>query len=110
MSKSEVRSRACVRRRWRGIVLFLSLVLAVSGCATFDPLEDTRIEADVKAQLVAEKGANLTQIGVLSSNAAVYLSGSVESADQKARAETLAKGVKGVRRLVNTLDIRPAGK
>jgi osmotically-inducible protein OsmY len=88
----------------------MSLVLAVGGCATIDPLEDTRIEAEVKAQLVAEKGANLTRIGVLSSNATVYLSGTVESVDQKTQAEALAKGVRGVRRVVNTLDVRPASR
>lgn len=90
------------------LVLFVTLVLVAGGCATVDPLEDTRIEAEVKAQLVAEKDANLTRIGVLSRNATVYLSGTVGTTDQKARAETLARGVRGVRRVVDTLDVRSA--
>jgi hyperosmotically inducible periplasmic protein len=88
--------------------LLLGLMLVLAGCATLDPLEDTRIEAEVKARLVDEKDANLTRIGVLSSNGTVYLSGTVESGEARANAETLAKGVSGVTRVVNTLDVRPA--
>jgi hyperosmotically inducible protein len=86
----------------------VGLTLLVMGCATLDPLEDTRIEAEVKARLVDEKGANLTRVGVLSSNGTVYLSGTVESGEARASAETLAHGVAGVARVVNTLDVRPA--
>lgn len=97
-------------RPWRphGALLIVSLLLTVGGCATIDPLEDTRIEAEVKARLVAERDANLTRLGVVSSGGTVYLTGTVESADQKARAQTLASGVRGVRRVVNTLDVRSA--
>jgi osmotically-inducible protein OsmY len=83
------------------------LLLIASACATVDPREDTRIEAEVKARLVAEKNANLTRLGVVSTNAVVYLSGTVESEDHKAQAETLAMGVNGVKRVVNTLEVRP---
>jgi hyperosmotically inducible periplasmic protein len=86
----------------------LGVVLLVTGCATLDPLEDTRIEAEVKARLVDEKAANLTRVGVLSSNGTVYLSGTVESGEARASAETLAQGVPGVTRVVNSLDVRPA--
>jgi osmotically-inducible protein OsmY len=78
----------------------------LAGCATLDPLEDTRIEAEVKARLVDEKDANLTRVGVLSSNGTVYLSGTVESGEARASAETLAKDVAGVTRLVS--DFREA--
>jgi hyperosmotically inducible periplasmic protein len=89
------------------VLASMGLVLVVSGCATLDPLEDTRIESEVKAKLVAEKAANLTRIGVLSSNGNVYLTGTVVSADQKARAEAVTKGVNGVRRVVNSLEVAP---
>ena len=92
------------------VVLLLVSLVAVGGCATVDPWEDTRIEAEVKARLVADKDANLTRLGVVSSNAAVYLSGTVESPDQRARAEALAAGVRGVKRVVNTLEVRPRPK
>jgi osmotically-inducible protein OsmY len=81
-------------------------LLAFSGCATaIDLRADARIEAEVKARLVAVKNANLTQLGVTSKQATVYLSGSVESSDQKALAEDLAKGVAGVKRVVNRLAV-----
>jgi len=93
-------------QRWRLIVAFLGLVIIVSGCATVDPWQDTRIESEIKARLVAEHDANLTRLGVVSKQATVYLSGTVESADQKTLAETVAKGVSGVKRLVSTLEVR----
>ena len=95
-----------MRRVW--VPLLLVFALGVGGCATMDPQQDVRIEAEVKARLVGEKTANLTRVGVLSTNGAVYLSGAVESAEARARAATLARGVPGVARVVNTLDVRPA--
>jgi osmotically-inducible protein OsmY len=86
----------------------LALVALVGGCASVDLREDTRIEAEVKARLVAEKHANLTRLGVVSSNGTVYLTGAVESAEQRGRAEALASDVRGVKRVVNTLDVKPA--
>lgn len=84
----------------------LALALAAGACGPVDRTEDTRIEAEIKARLVAEKNANLTRLGVLSSNGVVYLSGNVTSADEKARAEALSRGVPGVGRVVNSLQIR----
>ena len=88
------------------VLLLAAALLGVGGCATIDPLEDTRIEAEVKARLVAEKDANLTRLGVVSSGGTVYLSGTVESPDQKILAADLAKGVRGVQKVVNTLQVR----
>ena len=87
--------------------LFLvGLVVAVGACATIDPWQDTRIESEVKARLVAEKDANLTRLGVVSQQAVVYLTGDVASPEQKARAESVARTVGGVRRVVNALEVR----
>ena len=90
-------------------LLCVTVLLAVSACATVGPpQDDLRIEAEVKARLVAQKDANLTRLGVVSSRATVYLTGTVESADQRTQAEALARSVPGVNRVVNSLDIRPA--
>jgi osmotically-inducible protein OsmY len=97
-------------RCWRHAIFLATFVVAVIGCARFDPLEDTRIEAEVKARLVAEKEANLTRLGVHSSQGAVYLSGRVASDEQKAQAAAIARGVRGVTRVVNTLEVRPETK
>jgi osmotically-inducible protein OsmY len=95
-----------VRRGRPCIVAVLGFLVVISGCATLDPWEDPRIESEVKARLVAEHDANLTRLGVVSRQATVYLSGTVESADQKALAEAVAKGVRGVKRVVSTLEVR----
>jgi osmotically-inducible protein OsmY len=90
----------------RRALLLLGFVMALGGCATFDPLEDTRIEQEVKARLVAEQDANLTRLGVLTSEGTVYLSGTVTSTAERLQAEQVAKAVRGVRRVVNTLNVR----
>jgi hyperosmotically inducible periplasmic protein len=94
------------RPRRRRLVVLLVAIVTISGCATVDPWADTRIEAEVKARLVAEHDANLTRLGVVSREATVYLSGTVESDEQKAKAETVAKTVPGVKRVVSTLEVR----
>jgi len=94
----------------RRALLLLGFVVALGGCATFDPLEDTRIEQEVKARLVAEQDANLTRLGVLSTEGTVYLSGTVTSVGERVQAEQIATGVRGVRRVVNTLEVRSTAK
>jgi osmotically-inducible protein OsmY len=56
--------------------------------------------------LVADKPANLTRVDVDTTKQVVALNGIVESADQKARAEQLAKQVYGVRKVDNNLQIQ----
>jgi osmotically-inducible protein OsmY len=90
----------------RRVLVAILAVAIVSGCATVDPWTDTRIESEVKARLVAEHDANLTRLGVVSREQTVYLSGMVESGEQKDRAETVARGVPGVKRVVSTLEVR----
>ncbi|HKC98982.1 MAG TPA: BON domain-containing protein [Methylomirabilota bacterium] len=91
-------------RTW--LVLVIAAMTVIGGCATVDPWTDTRIESEVKARLVEEHDANLTRLGVVSRQATVYLSGAVESEDQKAKAETVARGVPGVKRVLSTLEVR----
>jgi len=91
-------------RTW--LVVLVAAMTVAGGCATVDPWTDTRIESEVKARLVEEHDANLTRLGVVSREATVYLSGAVESEDQKAKAETVARAVRGVKRVVSTLEVR----
>jgi osmotically-inducible protein OsmY len=93
---------------WRGLPPIVGVALLVGACATVDPRQDMRIEAEVKARLVAETRANLTRVGVLGAEGVVYLSGTVASAEERALATDLARTVSGVRRVVNTLQVRPA--
>jgi osmotically-inducible protein OsmY len=90
----------------RRLLAVIFAVEVIARCATVDPWTDTRIESEVKARLVAQHEANLTRLGVVSREATVYLSGTVESGEQKEKAETVARSVPGVKRLVSTLEVR----
>jgi hyperosmotically inducible protein len=68
-------------------------------------VDDASLTASVKSTLVADKAANLTRIDVDSNNGVVSLNGVVESAQQKARAEELARRVDGVKGINNNLQI-----
>jgi len=91
----------------RRFLTAMALALAVVGgaCVAVNPNEDMRIESEIKARLVDEKFANLTRLGVLSRRGIVYLSGTVASTDERARAETLSRSVQGVGRVVNRLEV-----
>jgi len=88
--------------------IMAGIMAGTTGCATVDPWTDQRIEAEVKAQLVAEKDANLTRLGVVSTERTVHLIGTVASEDQRARAAAIAQRVPGVRRVVNDVEVRRA--
>jgi len=86
------------------------LVLVV-GCQTLTGksagtnVDDTAVTASVKARLVADKPANLTRVDVDTNQGTVYLNGMVDSPEQRARAEQLAWQSKGVKAVVNNLQV-----
>src|SRR5262245_26304449 len=94
-------------RRLAGGLAALAVLATAQGCGTADPYIDARIEAEVKARLVAQHDADLTRLGVVSNDGTVYLTGAVPSSAQKARASNVAGTVSGVGKVVNALDVRP---
>jgi hyperosmotically inducible protein len=101
-----------MNRRLTVSSIILTALLMVSGCSSMTGetagqyVDDTAITTSVKAKLTAEKAANLTRIDVDTTNQVVTLNGIVESADQKARAEQLARQVGGVKSVKNNLQIQ----
>ena len=91
--------------------IVLTVLLAISGCTSMSGqttgqyVDDSTITAAVKAKLVGEKTANLTRIEVDTTNQVVTLNGIVQSVDQKAKAEQLARQVGGVRSVKNNLQV-----
>jgi hyperosmotically inducible protein len=87
-------------------------LLVVSGCTSMTGqtagqyVDDSTITASVKTKLVGDKTANLTRIEVDTTNQVVTLNGIVESADQKAKAEQLARQVGGVKGVKNNLQVQ----
>ena len=92
--------------------IVLAALLVINGCTAMtgqtagQHVDDSTITASVKAKLVGDKAANLTRIEVDTTNQVVTLNGVVESADQKAKAEQLARQVGGVKSVKNNLQVQ----
>jgi hyperosmotically inducible periplasmic protein len=72
-------------------------------------VDDATITAKVKAELAKADDVKAMDINVDTVSGAVTLKGAVDSKAQADRAETIAKGVEGVRSVQNTLTVK-AGK
>ena len=96
------------------LVITLVMVLAAAGCQKMtgqtagQNVSDSSITAKVKGKMAADDMLSLTRMDVETENSVVYLTGVVESTDQKKRAEQVAKEVSGVKRVVNHLRIKPS--
>jgi osmotically-inducible protein OsmY len=96
----------------RIVLLVLSSTLLFFGCRTNETpaaqVDDLQITAQVKSKLASDIGiSSVTNISVNSTNGVVTLSGQVDSSDVKAKAETVAKNVSKVIRVVDSLQIAP---
>jgi hyperosmotically inducible periplasmic protein len=93
-------------------LLLLAVVLLAGGCTSMTGqtagqyVDDSTITATVKSKLAADKVGTLTRIDVDTTNRVVSLNGIVQTPDDKARAERLAKEVGGVRDVKNNLQIQ----
>src|SRR5688500_5211223 len=79
---------------------------SMTGKTAGQNVDDAQITAAVKSKLVADQAANLTRVNVDTNNATVYLNGTVETPEQKVRAEQLAWQAKGVKSVVNNLQVQ----
>lgn len=92
------------------IVALLSLALAATGCAgnrtMGERIDDAAITAKVKTKLATDPTAKAYQINVDTSDGIVQLNGFVDTTGAKTAAERVAKGVDGVKRVENNLEIK----
>jgi hyperosmotically inducible protein len=91
------------------MVMLLAGCQAMTGKTAGQNVDDAAITASVKSQLVADKASNLTRVDVDTNRGVVSLNGIVESAEQKSRAEQLARRVDGVKNVVNNLQVQKRG-
>lgn len=82
------------------------------GCRTNESPEgqvnDLKITAQVKSKLASDVGvSSIPNISVNSTNGVVTLSGQVDSADVRTKAEAAAKAVPNVVRVVDSLQVTP---
>ena len=88
------------------LVACAAALQSMTGKSAGTNIDDATITATVKSKLVAEKASNLTRVDVDTNNGTVYLNGTVESAEQKTKAEQLAWQAKGVKSVVNNLQVQ----
>jgi hyperosmotically inducible protein len=94
----------------RYLALPLLFVLMLSGCRTNESPEqqvnDLEITTSVKSKLASDVGlSTVPNISVNSTNGVVTLSGQVDTAEQKAKAESIARGTPHVVRVVDNLQL-----
>jgi hyperosmotically inducible protein len=101
-----------MRRTAQAFLLVIGLVWLLSGCQALtgetmgEHIDDTTITTTVKTKLAAEKGTTLTRIQVDTDRGVVQLSGVVDSAAEKSRAEQITRGVGGVKGVKNSLQVK----
>jgi len=97
-----------------GKVLVLPLLLIVlASCAMFSGretagqyLDDTTITSAVKAKILSDSSLKVLEINVETMQGVVQLSGFVDQAQSKTKAEALARQVKGVKAVKDNLVVR----
>jgi osmotically-inducible protein OsmY len=92
--------------------LLLLLALALPACRTNESPEqqvnDLQITTTVKSKLASDVGlSTVPNISVNSTNGVVTLSGQVDTAAQKAKAEEIAKGTPNVVRVIDNIQVTP---
>jgi hyperosmotically inducible periplasmic protein len=99
-----------VRIPSRFLAAAVAAVLAVGiACTTTqtpgEQIDDASIHASVKAKLTTDRFSNITNVDVNVTNGVVTLAGEVPNTKVKAEAEAEAHSVKGVKRVVNNLQV-----
>jgi len=89
-----------------GLVWLLSGCQALTGETMGQNIDDTTITTTVKTKLAAEKGITLTRVQVDTNRGVVQLTGVVDSAADRSKAEQVARGVGGVKSVVNNLQVK----
>lgn len=70
-------------------------------------VSDSAVTAKVKTALLADDNVKGLRIDVDTSNGVVTLNGTADTAANMARAETVAKGIDGVKSVQNRLSVKP---
>lgn len=87
------------------ILCFINGCQAVTGDTMGQNLDDGALATSVKTELASDQLVTLTRLGVETNNGIVYLIGEVETAGQKSRVGSVASQVKGVKQVVNNLQV-----
>jgi osmotically-inducible protein OsmY len=96
------------------LAAFLALFLMQAVCTAKDPppVTDDSISDAVRVRLASDQVVGVLPLQVTVKDGVVTLAGSVEAKSMKSRAESVTKKVKGVKQVVNNIEIktRASGK
>jgi osmotically-inducible protein OsmY len=87
------------------VLFFMTGCQAMTGQTMGETIDDSYITGAVKTQLASDKMVSLTRVEVETNNGVVYLTGQVQTAEQRSHVGSVASQVKGVKRVVNNLQV-----
>jgi len=98
-------------RAFKTLTVMMAFLILITGCQAMtgetmgQNVDDGTLTSYVKTKLASDKLVTLTRVGVETNNGVVYLTGEVETAEQRFRIGSLASEVKGVKKVVNNLQV-----
>ena len=98
-------------RAFKKLTAAVAFLLLIAGCQAMtgetagQNIDDGTLTTYVKTQLAGGRLNTLSRVGVETNNGIVVLTGEVETAAEKSRAETVASQVKGVKRVIDNLQV-----
>ena len=96
----------------RSLIVLALIAVVAAGCTGMtgktagENVDDATITAKVKTELAREKLSTLTRIDVDTDHGVVALNGVVDTASMRLRAADVARQVRGVREVVNNLQVK----
>jgi osmotically-inducible protein OsmY len=91
------------------LAAFLALFLLQAVCPAKDPpqITDDTISDAVRVKLAGDQLVGVLNLDVTVKQGVVTLAGSVDQKGLKSRAEKVARKVKGVKQVVNNIEVKP---
>jgi hyperosmotically inducible periplasmic protein len=102
-------SKLKIRQALTSLVIIVALMSgcqAMTGSTAGQNVDDSTITASVKTKLATEKLSTLTRVEVDTIRGVVSLNGMAETAEQRARVESVARQVDGVKGVRNNLQVQ----
>ena len=102
-------SKLKLRQAITGLIMIVALVSgcqSMTGSTAGQNVDDSTITASVKTKLASEKLSTLTRVEVDTIRGVVSLNGMAETAEQRARVESLTRQVDGVKGVNNNLQVQ----
>ena len=87
------------------VLFFMTGCQAMTGQTMGENIDDSYVTGAVKTKLASDKLVSLTRVEVETNNGVVYLTGQVQTAEQRSHIGSLASQVKGVKRVVNNVQV-----